>query len=206
MGPEPLRSRNNFINNLVCSATPPTCSPPNNLLHHNNNFTAIADTGASQHYCVTNSPVPNRDYQAPKAVVGLADGSFCESMAKASLALPGLPPGTTACHIMPSFVNNLLSIGVFCDADCNVTFTKQSVNVTNKAGTVILTGYREPIGARMWRFNLEPPWHPLQRKLTLACNATTPSYQLPQAHLIPNDDDDDSIQPYLPPVPPSVPA
>jgi hypothetical protein len=88
---------------------------------------------------------------------------------------------------MPSFVNNLLSMGVFCDADCSVTFTKHTVTVTNKEGIVILTGFRETTGARMWRFNLQPPGHPFQKPL--ACNATPP--QLHQTHIIPDYDDDD---------------
>ena len=103
---------------------------------------------------------------------------------------------------MPSFVNNLLSMGVFCNADCSVTFTKHTATVTNKAGTVILTGFRKTTDARMWRFNLQPPWH-LSLKPHLACNsslelndfATPPQAQ--QMHIIP-EDDEDTIQLYLP--------
>ena len=102
---------------------------------------------------------------------------------------------------MPSFVNNLLSMGVFCDADCSVTFTKHTATVTNKAGIAILTGFRETTGARMWRFNLQPPWHPFQKQ-QIACNATQPQEQ---SHIIP-DDDEDSIQHYLPIASPPVPA
>ena len=55
---------------------------------------------------------------------------------------------------MPTFANNLLSMGVFCDAGCSVTFTKDDVSVYNSTGTLILQGFRETDGARMWRFSL----------------------------------------------------
>jgi len=180
----------------------PICSPSAQL-HYNSNFTTIADTGASHHYCHANAPVPQRNYHAPTTVVGLADGNVCKSIATATLDLPDLPPGTASCHIMPSFVNNLLSMGVFCDADCSVTFTKHTATVTNKEGKVILTGFRETTGAKMWRFNLQPPWHPFQNP-QLACNSSlelndfaTPPPQVQQSHIIPDNDDDDTSQKYL---------
>ena len=126
-------------------------------------------------------------------------------MATGDLMLPNLPHGTANVHVMPNFVNNLLSMGVFCDADCTVTFTKLTVTVVNKDGKVVLNGFREPSGARMWRFNLEPPWHPFD-KPPLACSTMLPHHQLHQSHLIPDDDDDDSLQPQPPPATPSVPA
>ena len=126
-------------------------------------------------------------------------------MATGDLMLPNLPHGTANVHVMPNFVNNLLSMGVFCDADCTVTFTKLTVTVVNKDGKVVLNGFREPSGARMWRFNLEPPWHPFD-KPPLACSTMLPHHLLHQSHLIPDDDDDDSPQPQPPPATPSVPA
>ena len=55
---------------------------------------------------------------------------------------------------MPNFVNNLLSMGVFCDANCTVTFTKTNITVYDAHGTIILWGIRESSGAKMWRINL----------------------------------------------------
>jgi len=60
---------------------------------------------------------------------------------------------------MDSFPNNLLSMGQFCDADCTVTFTKSRVYVFNNSGDLVLDGFREKTGARMWRFNIHAP-HP----------------------------------------------
>jgi hypothetical protein len=53
-------SSSNSTNNLVYNETTPIGSPPLQL-HYNSNFTAIADTGASNHYCHTNAPVPQHD-------------------------------------------------------------------------------------------------------------------------------------------------
>jgi hypothetical protein len=55
---------------------------------------------------------------------------------------------------MPDFFNNLLSMGVFRNADCTVTFTKTDVTVYDAHGTIILWGIRESSGAKMWRINL----------------------------------------------------
>jgi hypothetical protein len=60
---------------------------------------------------------------------------------------------------MDTFPNNLLSMGQFCDADCTVTFTKTDAYVHNSDGLVVLHGFRETTGARMWRFNIHAP-HP----------------------------------------------
>ena len=51
---------------------------------------------------------------------------------------------------MPDF----LSMGVFCDADCTVTFTKTDVTVYNAHGNIILLGIHDPNGAKMWQINL----------------------------------------------------
>ena len=55
---------------------------------------------------------------------------------------------------MPDFVNNLLNMDVFCDANCTVTFTKTDVTVYNAHGNIILWGIRESNGAKMWQINL----------------------------------------------------
>jgi hypothetical protein len=57
---------------------------------------------------------------------------------------------------MPTFQHNLLGIGKFCDKDCTVVFEKTAVKVLAKDGTSLLQGWREPTGARLWRFSLLP--------------------------------------------------
>jgi hypothetical protein len=107
-----------------------TCSPPQLQLHHNNNFTAIADTGASHHYC--HGRAPTTTFTAPPTMVNIANGECIQSIGQAKLLLPDLPLGTKDCHIMSTFTNNLLSMGRFCNAGCTVIFTRTDVKVINK--------------------------------------------------------------------------
>ena len=103
---------------------------------------------------------------------------------------------------MDTFPNNLLSMGQFCDAGCTVTFTKTDVNIINTDGLVVLHGFRETTGARMWRFNIHAPH--------TAMHASPTYTPIHVPHLIPVDDDDDynntSHQPrnLSPIVPPTI--
>jgi hypothetical protein len=108
---------------------------------------------------------------------------------------------------MPTFANNLLSMGVFCDAGCTVVFTREEVTVTNSAGIKIMQGWRESHGARMWRFNLT----------TATASSATHLTPMVLPNIIDDDDDDDdddgndgskeyNIPPTAPPQgPPMVP-
>ena len=117
---------------------------------YNINHTAIADTGASQHYLHDRAPTTNFNANGTPASVNIANGQTIQSAGQAKLLLPNLPPGTDDCHIMTSFTNNLLSMGKFCDAGFTVTFTASNVKVIDKAGATILQGHREQAGAKMW--------------------------------------------------------
>ena len=79
---------------------------------------------------------------------------------------------------MQEFENNLLSMGLFCDAECTVVFSKTDVKVFDKHNNLILQGFRETEGPRMWRFNLLPNQQsPLALK-QLACNANAKAADL----------------------------
>jgi hypothetical protein len=125
------------------------CSPTQPQLHYNTNFTAIADTGASDHYFHSRSPYTAFNNDEPPTHVTVANGDIVTSIGKAKVPLPQLPPGTDDCFIMDSFPNNFLSMGKFCDADCMVAFTKTKVYVFNSAGSLVLDGFREKTGSRM---------------------------------------------------------
>jgi hypothetical protein len=84
---------------------------------------------------------------------------------------------------MPTFANNLLSMGVFCDAGCTVVFTREAVTVSNSAGSKIMQGWRETNGARMWRFNLTS---------ATAASATQRAPTVLPNIILDDDDDDDS--------------
>jgi hypothetical protein len=96
-----------------------TCSPPENTLIN----TAIADTGATNNYLMPEAPVSNINYNSTPTTVSIADGQLLHSSTTATINLPQLPPGTSTGTIMSTFSNNLLSMGVFCDAGCTVVFT-----------------------------------------------------------------------------------
>ena len=114
------------------------------------------------HACITD--VTN---SAPPITISTTTGQRITSIAAAQLNMPTLP-SDAACkgHIMPGFTNNLVSIGQLCDEGCTATFTKQSVEISDALGRPILLGTREPLGAKLWRFNLAQP-HQLIPQQTL---------------------------------------
>ena len=57
---------------------------------------------------------------------------------------------------MPGFHHNLIGIGEFCDADCKVLFIKTSVNVFDKKGHPVITGWRDKNGPKLWNISLLP--------------------------------------------------
>ncbi len=77
---------------------------------------------------------------------------------------------------MNEFTNNLFSIGRVCDANCTVVFTKTEVHVLDSNGNLILRGFREPTGARMWRFNICPAFTP---NAAYTASTTVPSLSSP---------------------------
>ena len=57
---------------------------------------------------------------------------------------------------MPGFQENLVGIGLICDADYSVTFTKESVSIYSPKGHRVLMGWREKEVPRLWRVSLLP--------------------------------------------------
>jgi len=169
--------------NVACSPhqANATCGPPQNNLHYNNNFTAIANTGASHHYCHGRDPTTNFTPTATPTLVTIADGKRIQSSRQAELLLLNLPPGTEECHIMSSFTNNLLSMGRFCNAGCTVIFTGTNFKVLNKTGALILHRFREQAGEKMWRFNIKPG----QSSAEAQAAAHTPTQHSSSLHVIP---------------------
>ena len=53
-----------------------------------------------------------------------------------------------------------MGIGHLCDHECRVMFDKTSVTVYSPDDAVILRGWRELAGAKLWRFSLRPQDHP----------------------------------------------
>ena len=57
---------------------------------------------------------------------------------------------------MPGFRHTLIWVGPIFDADCTVTFTCEAVIVQYQQDTLVLTGWSEASGSRLWRIALNP--------------------------------------------------
>ena len=97
----------------------------------------------------------NVNAHAPKLHVGTATGQPQEYESSCELPLNGMSPGLFG-HIMSSFRHNILWIGIMCDKDCKVLFTKHSVIIYEQNKNLFLTGWRETDGTKLWRILLQP--------------------------------------------------
>ena len=99
------------------------------------------DSGASGFYVIPGAPVSDIDPSAPRVRLGTAAaGQLQESTARCRIPIKGMPSDLFA-HIMPGFQHSLLGIGIMCDKDCKVLFTKRRVTIYDKNGTPFLTGW-----------------------------------------------------------------
>ena len=57
-------------------------------------------------------------------------------------------------HVMPSFNHTLIGLGPFADLGCKIIFTKTAVTVFHPDGHLILAGWRDKTGPRLWHFLL----------------------------------------------------
>ena len=57
---------------------------------------------------------------------------------------------------MPGFQENLIGIGLICDADYSVTFTKDVVSIYSPNRHRFLRVWQEKEGPRLWRMSLLP--------------------------------------------------
>ncbi len=140
----------NLNENLCLTTTSlvPTCSP-----HHTN--TAIANTGATDHYFTSATPLMKINPAAPRTTIRMATGEQRTSTATAQLAIPAIPSEAAQTgNIIPGLTNNLLSLGKLCDASCTVQLDKHMLRVHDKHGNIILTGHCKLTGARLWRIDI----------------------------------------------------
>jgi hypothetical protein len=134
------------------SATVPGMGPPTSTL--------TADSGASDTYVATDTPLANVR-RAPHPVdVRMGDGSTHRSTHIGDLHLPG-NVSSKACiaRIVPGLRGcSLLSIGVLTDAGYIVTFTADSMYVWDDTNTVVLHGTRNQT-TRLWEVALQQHPH-----------------------------------------------
>ena len=79
---------------------------------------------------------------------------------------------------MPQFHHNLMGIGPLCNHGCRILFEETAVTVFSKDNTVLLTGYQEQAGAKLWIFSLYPEHTVLQQRPTSPVALNT--YDLPR--------------------------
>ena len=144
-------------NNYYFALSSPSASNPTQL---HPSRTGIADSGASGFFFAPDAPVSNRNHKAPTIGVRVANGLPEQSAASATLSsVPSLPAEAMQGHVMPSFPNTLIGLGLgpFADLGCKIVFTKTAVSVIHPDGHSILEGWRGLDGPRHWMFPLDPP-------------------------------------------------
>ena len=132
----------------------PTYLPPEDLPPSD---TAISDIGARLIYLTPKALCANINPKAPKVLVGTSGGPLHQSLASCNLLHTNLP--VTSGNIIPQFYHNLMGIRPLYDHGCRVVFEKKSVTVYLWDDDVLLRGWRDPKGAKLWRFALRPKGH-----------------------------------------------
>ena len=117
--------------------------------------TGIIDYGATDIYFAADAPIVNIELSSPIVKVGTATGQTEQYPGTRDLNLPQLPSGLLIKgHIIPGLRHTLIGVGPLCDADCTVTFTRETVIIQDTRGTPVLTRWREDSGPRLLRIAL----------------------------------------------------
>ena len=114
--------------------------------------TGIADSESSEIYFSLDAPLTIIYPMPPKAHVDTATGTIQHSVGRGKISIPQISEEIQTVHLIPTLKHTIIVIGKICDANCKVTFTKDDVAVYDKQDKPILKGWRERIGAKMWRF------------------------------------------------------
>jgi hypothetical protein len=148
-------SDNDLINNKNLAFTMFTSRNP--TPHPPDKDTGIADSGSSHFYFAPGVPVMKYYATAPTIGVRIANGTPVHSIASGELAsVTALPPASRKGHVMAGFPHSLIGLAPFIDAGCRVLFTNTSVIAFDRDGNVILEGWRETTGPKIWRWPLLP--------------------------------------------------
>ena len=73
-----------------------------------------------------------------------------------AICLPTPSNVPTKGHVMEDFHENLIDIGPICDAKYSVLFNDDAVTIISPTGTLVLTGWRETSGHKLWQMSLLP--------------------------------------------------
>ena len=111
-------------------------------------------------------------------LVGTAGGPPLTSSDSCNLLLTNLPH--ISGHIMPQFHHNIMGIGPLCDQGCRVLFEKKQVTVYSRDDNVLLRGWHELRGAKLWRFALRPHVHTNLQKARPTIPVAMNAHDLPR--------------------------
>ena len=92
-------------------------------------------------------------------------------------------------------------MGRFCNAGYTVIFTGTDIKVLSKTGALILHGFGEQAGAKMWRFNIKPDQPPAEAH---GAAHITPTQYYPNLHIIPPEDEPQIQAITVPAAPPTI--
>ena len=145
-------SDNDLINNKKLAFTTLTSRNPSTP-HHPTKTLALQtqDPPISHIYFAPGALVTNYDAIAPTIGVPVANGTTVYSITSGELAsVTALPPASRNGHIMAGFPHFLIGLAPFVDAGCRVLFTDTAVIAFDRNGKVILEGWRETTGPKLW--------------------------------------------------------
>lgn len=113
-----------------------------NLVARPKIITAHPDSGASETYLMKHNDMKTTN--APQLSAGYTNGQAIISNSQTQLAIPNVPKAANNARVFNQLKSgNLLSFGHLCDNDCQPTFTKKEVKITNECDQVVLTGPRD---------------------------------------------------------------
>ena len=136
----------------------------------------VADSGATSHFVTIKAPIINRTRTTKPLAITTANGAVIYSSHTAELNLPNLPLTARICHVVPHLGDfSLISVGQLCDAGCDVTFTREKMEVRLEK-TVIMQG-RRARDTGLWHIDLNHHDGPPKRSAVLLEN-TRRSHQI----------------------------
>ena len=104
---------------------------------------AIADSGATAHFLLTNAPVTSVKIAREPLRINLPDGVQVRSSHTYRLNIAGFPATATEAHIVLQLAHtSLISIKALCDAGCITSFTNNEVHIYYR-NKIVWMGHHE---------------------------------------------------------------
>ena len=94
---------------------------------------------------------------SPPDISGADTGQIQQSYVACKLPITQIPFHSG--HIMPSFKHNLVGIGKLSKHVYKVLYNKHAITVFSKGDSILIKGWQEPTGAKIWILSLCPDDH-----------------------------------------------